>query len=186
MPLSVSSRVLRHERVGSVRLTRWRGMAMGASVEHRDASGGRGQAVALPSAAALCGLRADCGRTGAVGGPHRVARSSSGQCPAAQPVSTQSRCEVHRRMTTRLGAPQVGQRAARGGGGGRGGGWSSLGCTCTLSRRMVSRGMAPLAWSKPKWRTCIKPSGKTCWRKRRRNAMASRGVVRGRALPTFR
>ena len=37
-----------------------------------------------------------------------------------------------RRMTTRIGAPQVGQRAASGGGGVRGGGWPSLGCACTI------------------------------------------------------
>jgi hypothetical protein len=51
---------------------------------------------------------------------------------------------------------------------------------------MVASGTAQLAWSKPKWRTFIKPSGKTCWRHRRSNAMASRWVVRGRVRPTFR
>ena len=51
---------------------------MGASAEPRDASAGRWKAVALPSSAALCGLMAGCGRTGAVGVPHRVAPRSSG------------------------------------------------------------------------------------------------------------
>lgn len=51
-------------------------------------------------------------------------------------------------MTTCIGAPQVGQRAARGGEGGRGGGWAALGCACTIRRRMVARGIAQLAWSK--------------------------------------
>ena len=40
---------------------------MGASEEPRDASAGRWKAVALPSSAALCGLMAGGGRTGAVG-----------------------------------------------------------------------------------------------------------------------
>ena len=53
-------------------------------------------------------------------------------------------------------------------------------------RRMVASGTAQLAWSKPQWRTFMKPSGKTCWRNRRRNSMTSRWAVRGRALPTFR
>jgi hypothetical protein len=52
MPARVSERVLRHERVGSVCLTPWGGMAMGASEEHRDAYVGRWKAVALPASAA--------------------------------------------------------------------------------------------------------------------------------------
>ena len=48
------------------------------------------------------------------------------------------------------------------------------------------REMPQLAWSKPKWRTFLKPSGKTCWRNRRSNSVTSSGAVRGRALPTFR
>src|SRR5712691_9898246 len=83
-------------------------------------------------------------------------------------------------MTTRMGAPQVGQRAARGGGGLRGGGWPSRGCPCPIIRRMVVSGMPQLAWSKPKWRTFMKPSGKTCWRNRRRNSMTSSWAVCGR------
>jgi hypothetical protein len=53
-------------------------------------------------------------------------------------------------------------------------------------RRMVARGRAQLAWSKPPGRTFIKPSGKTGGRNLRRNSMASRWIGRGRALPTFR
>jgi len=122
MPARVSSRVLRHERVRSLRLTPWGGMAKGASEAHCDASARRWKAVALPPSATLCCLRACCGRTGAVGGTKGVARRSSGQSHAAQPVSTKSLCEVQSRMTTRIGAPQVGQRASRGGKGVRGGG----------------------------------------------------------------
>src|SRR6266436_2844547 len=126
------------------------------------------------------------GRTGAVGVPHRVAPRSSGQRPAAQLVSIQTLGEVHRRMTTRIGAPHVGHKVTRGGEGTLRIGWPSLGCPCTISRRMVASGRAQLAWSKPKWRTFIKPSGKTCWRHLRRNSMTSRWAVRRRALPTLR
>jgi len=161
-------------------------MTMGASAEPRDASAGRWEPVALPSFAALCGPEGGGGRTGAVGCPHRVAPRSSGQRPAVQPVSTTPLCEVHRRMTTRIGAPQVGQRTASGCGGVRGGGWSSRGCPCTIIRRMVAGGLAQLAWSKPTCRTFTQPSGKTCGRHRRRHSMTSRWAVRRRALPTFR
>jgi hypothetical protein len=68
-----SSRVLRHEWVGSVCLTPGGGMAMGASKEHGDTAAGRSQAVTPRSTALLCGLRAGGGRTGAVGGTGRVA-----------------------------------------------------------------------------------------------------------------
>src|SRR4029453_3705538 len=102
MPASVSYRVLRHERGGSVRLTPWCGMAMGASEEPRDASAGRWKAGALPPSATLCGLVGGGGGTGAVGCTHRVAPRSSGQSPAAQPVSTKLLFEVHRRMTMRI------------------------------------------------------------------------------------
>ena len=98
----------------------------GHQQEHRDASAGRWKAVALPLSATLGCLMAGCGRTGAVGWTPRVARSSSGHSHAAQPESTKSLCEVHRRMMTRIGAPQVGQRATRGVGGwrlGRGHRW---------------------------------------------------------------
>ena len=117
----------------------------GASKEHRAASAGRWQAVAFPSAAALYCLMAGCGRTGAVGVPHRVAPRASGQRHASQPVSTKSLGEVQRRMMTRIGAPQVGQRAACGGRGVRGGSCTSLGCPCTIMRRRVASGMAQLA-----------------------------------------
>ena len=79
-----------------------------------------------------------------------------------QPVSTKTRLEVHRRITTRIGAPHVGHKVTRGGEGTIRIGWPSLGCPCMIIRRMVASGMAQLAWSKPKWRTFIKPSGKTC------------------------
>ena len=55
----------------------------------------------------------------------------------------------------------------------------------TLESNKSVGGMAQLAWSKPKWRTFMKPSGKTCWRNLRRNSMTSRRVVRRRALPTL-
>ena len=160
---------------------------MGASEEHRDASAGRWKAVALLSCSRLVrpdgGMRAHGCRGWAT--PCRT-HARQGTRHAAQLVSTKALGEVHSRMTTRIGAPQVGQRAARGGGGVRGGGWPSLGCPCTISRRMVASGTAQLAWRKPKWRTFMKPSGKTCWRNRRRNSMTSRWAVRRRALPTFR
>ena len=85
-------------------------------------------------------------------------------------------------MMTRIGASQVGQRAARGGGGLRCVGWSLLGCPCPIIRRMVAGGMAQLVWSKPQCRTFLKPSGKPCWRNRRRNSMTSRCAVRGVAV----
>ena len=118
---------------------------MGASKEHRAASAGRWQAVAFPSAAALYGLMAGCGRTGAMGVPHRVAPRASGQRHASQPVSTKSLGEVQRRMLTRIGAPQVGQRAACGGRSVRGGSGASPGCPGMIMRRMVARGRAQRA-----------------------------------------
>ena len=51
-----------------------------------------------------------------------VAPSVPCQSRSSQPVSTQALGEVPRRLPTRIGAPQVGQRAARGRGGERGGG----------------------------------------------------------------
>jgi hypothetical protein len=82
-------------------------------------------------------------------------------------------------MTMRIGVPQVGQRTTRGGGW-RGGGGSSLGWAGTIICRMVSVGMAELACIKPKWRTFLKPWGKTCWRNRRSNSMPSRWAVQRR------
>src|SRR5882724_7770262 len=121
-------------------------MAIGTSEEPREAEVRRWKAGALPPAAVLCSLMPACGRTGAVGVAHRVASRSSGQRHAAQPVSTKALGEVHRRMTTRIGTPQIGQRAASGCGGVRGVGLASLGCACTIIRRMVAGGMAQLAW----------------------------------------
>jgi hypothetical protein len=158
----------------------------GASKEHRAASAGRWPAVAFPSAAALYCLMAGCGRTGAMGVPHRVAPRASGQRHASQAVSTKSLGEVQRRRMTRIEAPQVGQRAACGGRGVRGGSGTSPGCPCTHMRRRVASGRAQRACRKPQWRTFCMPSGKTWWRHLRSNAMTSRGVVRRRALPTFR
>jgi len=91
-------------------------------------------------------------------------------------------------MTTCIGTPQVGQRATRGRGdvGLRWVGWSSPGCPCSIIRRMVAGEIAQLAWRKPKCRTFMQPSGKTCGRNRWRNSMTSRWVVRRRALPTLR
>src|SRR2546428_7650708 len=150
---------------------------MGASEEHCDTSARREKAVALLSAAVWCSLLAGGGRTGAVGWTNRVARSSAGPRHGSQLVSTKSLGEVHRRMTRPIGAPQVGQRATRGGGGLRCGGGLSLGWACTIMRRTVASGRAQLAWRKPKWRDFIKPSGKTCWRKRRGKP---KGARRGR------
>src|SRR5207245_10724365 len=132
-------------------------MAMGAAEEHRDASVGRWKVVTLRAPAALCGRIPDCGRTGAVGGPHRVAPRAAGPRPAAQLVSTQALGEVHRRMLTRIGAPQVGQRATRGCGGGRCGGWPAGGCGGTILGRVGAGGVAQLAWRKAAWRTWLKP-----------------------------
>jgi hypothetical protein len=117
MSARVSWRVLRHERVGIGRLTPGRGMVMEASEESRDASAGRWQAGALPASRGLGCLMTGCGRTGAVGVPPRVAPRPSRHRQAAQLVSTKALGAVHRRMTTRIEVPQVGQRAARGGGG---------------------------------------------------------------------
>ena len=86
-----------------------------------------------------------------------VAPSVPCQSRSSQPVSTQALGEVHRRLTTRIGAPQVGQRAVRGSGGERGGGWPSRGWAGTIMRRMDASGMAQRAWRKPQWRTFIKP-----------------------------
>jgi hypothetical protein len=159
---------------------------MGASTEYGDPSAGRAQAVVLQSAAVLGGLGAGCGRTGAGGGPNRVVHSASGPRHGSQLVSTKSLGEVQSRITTRMGAPQVGQQATRGGEGVCRGGWLSMGRPCALSRRMVASGMAPLAWRKPQWRTFMKPCGKTCWRNLRINSMTSRDVGRRRTRPTFR
>src|SRR5262245_31366894 len=76
IPLSVSSRVVRHERVGSVCLMMVCGMTLGASAELREMSAGREKVVALLACAARCALMAGAGRTGAVGCPHRVAPRS--------------------------------------------------------------------------------------------------------------
>ena len=88
-------------------------------------------------------------------------------------------------MTTRIGAPQVGQRAASGVGDWRGVGWPSRGWPCTIIRRMVARdGTAGM--EKAEVADFHEAVGKTCWRNRRRNSMTSRWVVRRRALPTLR
>jgi hypothetical protein len=159
---------------------------MGASEEQSDTSASRAKAVALLSAAVWCSLLAGGGRTGAVGGTNRVARSSAGPCHGSPRVSTKSLGESQRRMTRLIEAPQVGQQATRGGGGLRWGGGVSLEWACTIRRRTGASGRVPLACRKPKWRTCIKPSGKTCCRHRRRHSMTSRWVVRGRGLPPCR
>jgi hypothetical protein len=67
-------------------------------------------------------------------------------------------------MTTRIGAPHVGHKATRGGGGILRSGVPAMGCACTIFCRRVSVCMAELACRKPKWRTFMKPSGKTCCR----------------------
>jgi len=130
---------------GVRRLNHSEAQDMGASKAHRAASAGRWQAVVFPLAAALHCLMAGCGHTGAVGVPHRVAPRASGQRHASPPVSTTSLGEVQRRMMTRIGAPQVGQRAACGGRSVRGGSGASPGCPCMRMRWMVASGMAQLA-----------------------------------------
>ena len=122
---------------------------MGTSEEHCEASAGRWQTVALLVSAAWDGLVPAPGRTGTEEGAHRGARRSSGLCHSSQRVSTKSLGELQSRMTTRIGAPQVGQRAIRGGGGVCWGSGSSLGWACTIMRRIVARGAAPRAWRKP-------------------------------------
>src|SRR5438128_485302 len=89
---------------------------MGASAEPREASARRWKTGALPAAAVVCGLIPACRHTGTVGVISRVVPRSSEKPHAPQPVSTQALGEVHTRMTTRIGAPQGGQRAAHGGG----------------------------------------------------------------------
>ena len=111
MALRVSSRVLRPGRGCVTCLNHGEAHDLRAVTEHRATSAGRWQAVACLSAAALSCLTAGGGRTGAVGGPYRVARSSSGPRHGSQLVSTKSLDEVHTCMTTPIGAPQVGQRA---------------------------------------------------------------------------
>src|SRR2546428_11065531 len=136
---------------------------MGASEEHCDTSASREKAVALLSAAVWCSLLAGGGRTGAVGWTNRVARSSAGPRHGSQLVSTKSLGEVHRRMTRPIGAPQVGQRATRGGGGLRCGGGLWLGGACSIYGRAGASGGAQLGWRKAKGRTFIKAAGETSW-----------------------
>ena len=168
-----------------MRLNHGEAQHMGASAEHRDASCGTLEGGGVPVLRRL--VLPDGGRRAhgcQCGVPPRVAPRASGQRHAAQPVSTTSLGEVHRRMTTRLGCATgrtSGPRAVAGA------------CTvaaahrtggpCTSSRRMVASGRAPLGGSKPQWRTCCTPSGKPCGRNRRSNALTSRGVVRRRARP---
>ena len=113
------------------------------------------------------------------------ARSSCHKHPC-HPVSRTTLFEVHRRMTSGMGAPQVGHEATNGAGASRCGVVKPIGCRFTISRRMVSGGMAQRVCITPKWRTCMKPSGRTGWRKRRRNAMASRWAGRCLALRGLR
>jgi hypothetical protein len=90
---------------------------MGTTEEHCALSASHSKTVVPRSAALLGSRRAGGGRTGAVGGPHRVIRSASASHQGAQLVSTKSLGAGHTRMTTRMGVPQVGQRAVNGFGG---------------------------------------------------------------------
>ena len=84
MPVNVSSRVLRLGR-GVSRASHYdEAWPWGLQREPLEASAGRWKAGALSLAAALCGLRAGGGRTGAMGWANRVVRSSSGH---RQPLS---------------------------------------------------------------------------------------------------
>src|SRR5439155_7949251 len=89
-------------------------------------------------------------------------------------------------MTTCIGPPQVGQQATNGAGGSIRVGLQSTRWAGTIIRRRVSGGMAQRAGIQPKCRTFMKPAGRTCGRNLRRNSMASRVVVRRRALPGVR
>ena len=89
---------------------------MGATEEHCALSAGHSK-TGVPRAAALLGSRrAGGGRTGAVGG-HTVSYAARQPRHGAQLVSTKSLGAGHTRMTTRMGVPQVGQRAVNGFGG---------------------------------------------------------------------
>src|SRR5687768_6315699 len=128
-------------------------MPLGASAKPREAPARRWKAVTLLASAGWDTLMPACGRTGALGGISYGVPQSAGEPHATQPVSTKALGEGHTRMTTRIGAPQTGQRAVSGGGGVCWIGWSSLGWACTIRRRMVAIETAQLVWSKPQWRT---------------------------------
>ena len=117
---------------------------------------------------------------------NRIEPTTSYQTPASHPVSRNAVFEVHRRMTSCMGLPQVGHEAMRGAGTSTSGVLNATGRCLKISCRRVSIGMAQFAFIKPKWRTFMKPAGRTCWRKRRINAMTSSWVVRGRELPGLR
>jgi len=108
----------------------------------------------------------------------RVEAKSCCQKHPSHPVSRKTRLEVHRRMTSCMCAPQVGQEATKGEGASRWGVLKATGCRFKISRRMVSRGMAQRVFIKPKCRTFMKPSGRTCWRNLRITSTASRLAVR--------
>jgi hypothetical protein len=142
--------------------------------------------VVILSSATPCCLMPFRGRTGALVLPHCAEPRSSCQSSHSHPVSRKALLAVHRRMTTRIGPPQGGQKATTGSGWTRRVGWQPMGCACKIIRRRVSVGMAQRACIEPKWRTFIKPSDRTCWRNLRINSIASRRVVRGRVLPGLR
>src|SRR5262245_21470773 len=88
---------------------------MGAAAAPRAALARGWKVVALPGSAVLSCLRLTYGRTGAVRVLPRVVSRASGAPHAAQLVSTKALGEVHTRITTGIGTPEVGQRATRGG-----------------------------------------------------------------------
>jgi len=139
---SVSSRVLRPGRGWGIASTMVRHMTWGHHRSTEPRLAGRWQVVACRSAAALYCLMAGGGRTGAVGGTHRGARSAAEPRPSSPLGSTTSLGEVQSRLTMRIGVRQVGPRATRGGGETRCGGLSGMGWAGTIIRRRVLGGMA--------------------------------------------
>jgi hypothetical protein len=118
--------------------------------------------------------------------PHRVAPRLASQRPPSQPGSAHACGEVPTRLPRRMGAPQGGPQATSGGGGRVCGGVPGRAPAGRSIRQRGAGGRAPRAGRKPQWRPGLPPSGTTGGRKRRRNAMASRGAVRGRGRPPGR
>ncbi len=90
---------------------------------------------------------------------NRVAWASCCHSPSAHPVSTKALLAVHRRMTTGIGPPQVGQQATHGAGCARRVGVQSTRWAGTIIRRRVSGGMAQRACRKPQCRTFMEAIG---------------------------
>ena len=88
-------------------------------------------------------------------------------------------------------APHFRQNGLNGSGGGGSGLGSASNKARSLRRMMISllisfRARAQLWLMNPKWRTFMKPLGRTCSRKRLMNSMTSSVIFRCRRLPTLR